>query len=490
MSNDIHYQKIATLISQGDFLAALALCDQLLDEGDKNALLITEKSWCLAHVGERERAKKLIAVLQPHIFASEHILNRLCRFYKYLFEYDEVVRICQLYLQRFPHHERTIRNLAFSLFSLGKFREAEQYYRQSLSIRYSPNTAYNLGLTLLSLGEYTEGLALYEQRIATYQQHYPFYSASFPFPEWKGESLMDKKVVVWCEQGLGDTIQYSRFITLLAQQGATVDVVLSRERQTLQALLSTVEGVHAVYSSKSDAIKIPLDYDYHCALMSLLQRFYQDPNQVLASVPYIESPTPHDTKWQGILGGEVPKKRLKVGLLWNTEVVKEGEKETLYVDRLKNQKSIDISELESLASLSDIDIFSLKMSLTEREKIFLDQHNIIDMSPHISDFSDTAAIVHYLDVVVSIDTSVVHLAGAMGKPTINLLPYNSDWRWQQDREGSPWYPTMQLYRQAVRGDWSAVVGRLASTLCKLAATFKETGGVNFSSKTSETLKTP
>jgi tetratricopeptide (TPR) repeat protein len=488
MNNDTHYQKIATLIKQEQFSAALILCDQLMGEGDNNALLIADKSWCLAHLGEREKAKKLIAVLRPYVCASEHIFNRLCRFYKCLFEHDEVVHICLLYLQHFPDHENTIRNLAFSYFILGRFSEAKKYYRQSLVIRYSPKAAYNLGVTLLSLGEYAEGLALYERRLTIYRNHYPFYSDSFPFPEWKGEPLMGKSVVIWCEQGLGDTIQYARLITLLAQQGATVDVVLSRERQTLQALLATVEGVRVVYSSKTDAIRIPLDYDYHCALMSLLQRFYQDPNQVLASVPYMVPPPSHCEAWQEMLVMQMSKGKLKVGLLWSTDVVESDGQERLYVDRLKNQKSIDISVLEPLGSVPDIDMFSLKLSLTEREKDFLGHHNIMDMSSHINDFSDTAAIIHHLDLVVSIDTSVVHLAGAMGKPTINLLPYICDWRWQQNRDDSPWYPTMRLYRQVDKGDWSAVVDRLASTLGQLAMVFKETGNITFSPKALEKPK--
>jgi hypothetical protein len=248
------------------------------------------------------------------------------------------------------------------------------------------------------------------------------------------------------EQGFGDTIQFIRYAPLLARQGARVVVECQPE---LRSLLRGVEGVQHLLAQGE-----PLPpFDLHAPLLSLPLAFGTRLGSIPAQVPYLKADPALAEAWRGKVAGDG--RRLKIGLAWAGSPARKGDR----------QRSVSLSALAPLAAVKGADFYSLqKGPAAEQAKNPPPEMRLMDLTAELKDFADTAALIASLDLVISVDTAVAHLAGAMARPVWTLLEFVPAWRWLLDREDSPWYPTMRLFRQPSRGDWGSVVRRVAEAL--------------------------
>ncbi|WP_250454964.1 hypothetical protein [Caballeronia sp. ATUFL_M2_KS44] len=279
--------------------------------------------------------------------------------------------------------------------------------------------------------------------------------------KWNGEPLQGKSILLAAEQGFGDTIQFVRFAPLLKRLGASrVTVVCAPE---LLALVEGVEGVDAAVDRRA-----PLDvaeYDRWCGLMSVPAILGLSLAQIPARVPYIALPRRRVDAWSRRLKAALPGQKLKVGLVWagSSRLGRVTDAFIAFGDDRK--RSLHLNKLLPLLRMPDIAFVSLQLGepCAQLDELPSDLRPI-DMTPHIRDFADTACIVDKLDLVISVDTSVAHLAGALGKPVWILNRLAGDWRWLLDREDSPWYPSARLFTQKTEGDWDEVIGRVVKRL--------------------------
>ena len=294
---------------------------------------------------------------------------------------------------------------------------------------------YNRAMALLLLGEFEEGLREFEHR----RWVTDIMPRKISGPEWTGEDLAGKNILVHAEQGLGDAIQFARFLPMLADRGAKVH--FAAHSALVELFTRSFDAV--VESVLSPAEALPR-YDFHIPLLSLAHRVD----------PRLESLEKHSAPYLILsdVGRSLlpPKKdRLDIGIVWAG-----NPKHSNDINR-----SCDLAILRPLFELTDIRWISLQVGQRSTE-IAANGFPIIDLSAGLTDFTATAELVSQLDYVVSVDTSVLHIAGALGVPTFALIPFEPDWRWMLQRSDSPWYPSIRLYRQTRINDWSQAVENL------------------------------
>ncbi len=341
-----------------------------------------------------------------------------------------------------PHFADAHANLCMSLEKVGELKRAMAAGRRSIELNPGLMGAHwNLSLQLLKMGQFAEGWKEYEWRT---HADTPFEIGRYPQPQWRGEDPSGKTILLHSEQGLGDTIQFSRYVPLLARRGAKVLLLGPTELHRL-----FVENFgHCAQVIR----KIETDFDLHCPLPSLPGAFQTDLQNMPADVPYLHPPRESIEEWGKRF--DASDRRPRVGLAWAGRPDHTNDK----------NRSIALWELAPLAD-SQISWHSLQKGPRSVDAASpLSGMKLTDHSEQLTDFADTAALIHHLDLVISVDTSVIHLAGAMGKPIWVLLPWCPDWRWLIERSDSPWYPTMRLFRQPHRSDWPGAIQSLAEAL--------------------------
>ena len=334
-------------------------------------------------------------------------------------------------------------NLALTLATVGRHAEGLEWYNRSLE--WKPANAevrFNRSLTRLALGDFERGWPEYEARWDTEQLKAS--RRTFPVPPWEGESLAGKTILLHCEQGAGDTIQFVRFAKELRERGAEV---LLQTTPALAALLRTVPGVARVI----DEPRTEVTFHCHSPLMSLPYRLGIRTETIPAAVPYVSAPAELVRKWKDRLA---PVKGVKVGIAWQGNPKHIGDR----------WRSVPLARFAPLAEIPGVTLCSLQVG-HGREQLDGAGFPILDLGAELApDFADTAAFIANLDLVIAVDTSIIHLAGALGKRVWAAIAFNGDWRWLKDRDDSPWYPTMRLFRQPALGDWDAVFARIAGKL--------------------------
>ena len=350
--------------------------------------------------------------------------------------------------ERLPDSIEILNNQASILGQLQRFEEALALYDAIRARRLNnATTDWNLALLQMLLGDFEAGWTGREARW-TIPDASPY--PTFSQPMWLGkEPLEGKTILIHVDEGLGDTIQFVRYVPMVAARGARV--VLAVERPIV-SLLSGFPG-----TSKCLAFSEPLPaFDLHCPIGSLPLAFNTRLDTIPAQTSYL--PPPPQTRiqtWDARLG---PRDRLRVGLVWS------GSR----THRNDHNRS---TSLRMLSRLLDVDasFVSLQKDIRENDRAELEKCNIIDFTADLADFADTAALVKCLDLVISVDTSVAHLAGALGCPTWILLPWTPDYRWLLHRDDSPWYPSVRLFRQNETCDYASVLDRVRTELLELTA---------------------
>lgn len=340
-------------------------------------------------------------------------------------EFRQAIHYLKLASDHRPDDAGLTRMLGRAYGEAGEVALAEQAYLKALAADPGDASAQlALGGVYLSVGRYAEGWPLIGARVALNPDVVP--PLALPYPEWRGEPLDGRSILIWVEQGFGDKIQFARFAGILKARGAgRVSLGCS---PGLTHLFSTLAGVDTLIPIGVGASAEVARHDYWSRYFSLPEHL-RITLQTLPAEPYLAAPTDRRAAWAGFAGGA------RVGLAWRASPTGFNGANKGLPDSLA-QRLLDLGAV----SLDPADTGA-------------------------TDFADTAAIIETLDLVISIDTSVAHLAGAMGKPCWTLLPaIHCDWRWLRDRADSPWYPTMRLYRQKTPRDWSGTVERVIADL--------------------------
>jgi tetratricopeptide (TPR) repeat protein len=356
---------------------------------------------------------------------SNHAKNAICVYRKVL--------------KRRPDHSAAWTNLGNAWLACNQTQTASDCYRKTLELTPSePAAEWNLGISSLLRGELADGWNGYERRFevkgATPRR-------PFSAPLWKGESLAGKSLLFHAEQGLGDTLQFIRYARLFAAQGAEVHVEC---QAALLPLLNGMEGVHQWHAAAGPGIDHLPPTDYQLPMLSAPAVV----NTTLSSIPspdgYLLAPERERRRWAKWLGAR--NRRRRVGICWAGNPNHKNDK----------NRSIPSDLLAALDGISEVDWINLQKGHPLPGSL-----ELWNAARELRNFADTAGLIENLDLVVSVDTSVAHLAGALGKPVWVLLPFAPDWRWMLDRPDSPWYSGARLFRQSEPGDWRPVLDRVA-----------------------------
>ena len=357
---------------------------------------------------------------------------------------DGALASCQEALRLRPNLASAHLSMGFILSELGRRDEALACCDRALALEPDmPDAHKNRSLVWLLEGKLTEGWAEYEWRWKCPELP----ERPFPQPLWDGSPLDGRRILLHAEQGLGDSLHFVRYAPLVHERGGRVIVVCQRP---LVSLLARCRGVEQVVAQGD-----PLPpFDTHAPLLGLPRIFGTTLDNIPAEVPYLQADVQSAERWRAELAA-VP--GCKVGIAW------QGSR----THRRDRGRSIPLALFAPLAELPGVRLYSLQKNFGQEQIAqvsFADR--IVDLSPRLETFDDTAAVVQNLDLVIACDTSVVHLAGALGKPVWTAVAVVPDWRWLLDRDDTPWYPTMRLFRQARRGDWQEVFERIAEQLAE------------------------
>jgi tetratricopeptide (TPR) repeat protein len=339
-------------------------------------------------------------------------------------------------------------NLGIILDERGQRAEAEGSYRSALAL--DPNSAaarFNLSTLLLLRNSLEEGFQLYESRFRTFMPPSTVHDRFKDYPSWQGESLSGKRILVWTEQGIGDSIMMMRYLPMLKQRGAKVVTVFCEP--SLERIMGAMRGVDRVVCHAVPDFET--NFDLHCPMMSLpYLSETKSKESIPREVPYVVVPEDIRNRWRTRLSGI---SGIKVGLTWA------GSK-TLRVDA---KRSIDPRELAPLTDIDGVQLVSLQK---EQEGV---RPRVLDWMDEADDFMETAGLIENLDLIISVDTAVAHLSGALGKPTWLLNRFHGEWRWGIARQESDWYPSMRIFSQQQDSDWRSAISVVATELRRMAS---------------------
>lgn len=444
ISLDTLFDQATSALKAGQVDIAIRDYERILQQAPHDTSTLNNLAIALKRVGRLEAAIRhyeTLIRLQPDAISYYNLGNAY-------HEHGQITAAIAAFQQSLAlgPQPNTYVNLGISLYDAGDPAGAIAAYHQALQL--DPHSGYahtNLGLALLMQGDWQAGWE--EWRWQAERTLFP----TLPLPHWQGGDLRGKTLLLHTEGGFGDTLQFIRYAECLVEQGATVGVMCAL---SLHRLLQAMPAISWVVAPKTAYPPV----DAHTLLLSVPKYLGTTLETLPATIPYLSAPLskPALTPAAGT--------RLKVGVTWAS-----GAYQGAFLQLFQQRKTCPLSVFAELFSLSDVSFYSLQVGQDPGEWAALCQSQgwgdrLFDLSPAIRDFADTAAWVEQLDLVISVDTSVVHLAGALGKPTWVLLPYMCDWRWGRDRADTPWYPSLRLFRQPQPGDWHSVINTVKAAL--------------------------
>ncbi len=368
---------------------------------------------------------------------------------------SEAVKLYQQAIDLQPDYLKAYLNLGIILKEQGKVVESIIALEQA--VKLDPNHAnalYNLGLALLLNGQLVAGFKNYEYRFQVNKNLAICKPNLKGKPYWQGEHIAGESLLICYEQGIGDSIQFIRYTEYLQKFNLQITVATHPSLQRLFANYLT--NSHCSIATFAEELDID-SYSHHVGLLSLPQILNLTLTNIPGQIPYVQPPDISEVLRLA------DTKSLKVGLVWATD----PHNKLMY--RAKSIKADGVfKHLKPLLNDRLISVWSLQVGAAATWiKPYLELPNVYDFSDRLHDFADTAAVIAQLDLVITVDTAVAHLAGAMGKPVWVMLPFAADWRWLIDRTDSPWYPTMRLFRQPQAGDWASVLQNITIALSAL-----------------------
>lgn len=432
-----HVNRANALLALGDKTAAAAACREALRRKRNCAEAYQVLGHALADLGQADEAIAAYQAALRHNPRLPDLHNNLGLALRLAGRLEEAAAALRRALANAPRDAQTQGNLAGVLKELGRLDEAERLYRDAL-VRHpeNPTLHYNLGLVLLLAGHLAEGWREYEWRFSAGAVDAPTCAQ----PRWQGEPLAGRTLLVRAEQGFGGNIQFCRYVPMVSGGRVILEVY-----PPLRRLLSGLRGVESIVGTGET---LP-QFDLHVPLKSL-PHLFAPPSP---DTPYITAEPERVAAWRDRLGPQ----GLRIGVAWQGNPASQAEL----------GRSYPIGCLLKLAALPGVRLISLQKH-HGLEQLAATPKGLRLETPELDTgadaFVDTAAVMQNLDLIVTSDTSIAHLAGAMGRPVWVALQHVPDWRWQLGREDCPWYPTMRLFRQSKRGDWEGVFDRMAQAL--------------------------
>jgi tetratricopeptide (TPR) repeat protein len=446
---EAHSNRCSVLLNMKRYEEALASCDRALELRPDLAEAYCNRGNVLMYFGRFEDALDSYdraAELQPSLAEAfgnrSNALRKLGRFEEALATSDRAIALR-------PDYADPYSNRGVALEELGRLEEALESYERAVAIKPDFADAHlNAAMCRLRFGNYDAGWKDYEWRWSSSLLREG--ARGFSQPLWLGDGdIAGKTVLLHAEQGLGDTLHFSRFVPPVAERGGRVILeVQGALRELMESLKGDVEVI-----AQGDPLP---DFDLHCPLLSLPLAF-RTTLDTIPREPYLTAAPGKVAAWRDRLG---ERERPRVGVVWA------GNAGKLLPTLNMAARHLDFETLAPLYDVAEYQFFSLQKgddaAKKVRESDFRDR--IIDLTDELNDFSDTAALIANLDLVISVDTSVAHLAGALGKPVWLMNRHNACWRWLCDRDDSPWYPSLRQFRQDAARDWDAVIRRIADAL--------------------------
>ena len=451
---DIFYNYGVACLAEGDLESAVALWQRAvaLDPAMKDAHYNLGKAFTeLERLDEAENAYQRVLALFPGDAQSLYNLGNL-KFQQD--DFKEAEDLLHRAIQAVPSWSDPWVNLGMTLSRQGRYADAEKCYGEALE--RNPENAeahWNRSLALLLNGNYREGWPEYEWRFKRDKWH-SFYPYRHPVPRWDGDSFQGRQLLVHDEQGLGDTLQFLRYLPMVKAQGGTV---IFETKGKLLGLLKGVAGADEVVTRSPDG-SLEVDYDLYVPLLSLPAIFGTTVQTVPDRVPYLFAENDLVHKWAARLASIAG---FKIGICWQGNPAYAADR----------QRSVPLKFFAPLARMEGIQLISLQKihGLQQLAEMPADL-SIIDLGRELDKntgvFMDTAAVMKNLDLVITSDTAIPHLAGALGVPVWLLLPRPPDWRWGLNGDYYPWYPSMRVYRQPDAGNWTAVFQQVIQQLTK------------------------
>jgi len=442
---DAHVGRGNALHTLQRFAEALASYDRALALRPDHAETYSSRGAALHELKRFEEALTSYdraLVLQPGYAEARYnrgnALHALNRFEEALANYDHALTLR-------PDYAEALVNRGITLHKLKRFEEALASYDRALVLRPDYVEAhYNEGMSRMLIGDLQRGWQKLEWGWVAARQRY--IKRNFPQPQWRGSNeIAGKTVLLHAEQGFGDMIQFCRYIPRVADHGARV---IFEVYEPLRELMGALPGVAQIVSTGE-----PLpDFDMHCPMMSLPLALGAEAATIPSQIPYLRASPQAVMDWDDRLG---PKHRPRIGLAWSGLPAHDND----------HNRSMRLSAFLPGVAGFDATYVSLQREVREHDAPVLQgRSDILHFGKALRTYADTAALIANLDLVISVDTSVVHLAGALAKPVWILLPFIPDWRWLLDREDSPWYPTARLFRQDETRGWDGVMARVHAAL--------------------------
>ncbi len=429
----------AVLALQADYATAIAYCYKALSFQPQRAALYDQLGNLYQQQGqlaEAAEAYEQAITLQPTL-AEAH--NHLGNTRQQQGQFTAAIAHCQQALLLKPDFAEAYNNLGIALRQCRQVEASIAAYDQAIALNPQFVEAHwNKALSQLLLGDLEAGFIGYNWRLQ-WDLFRP--SPLLTQPQWDGSPLLGKQILLYAEQGFGDTVQFIRYVPLVAQLGGWVIVQC---QPALVALLATVRGVQQILPTGA-----PLPpFDVQASLMSLPGLLGTTLATIPNQVPYLKLP-------QARVSLTIPPEtRIKIGIVWT------GNPDNPY----NPYRSCPLSYFLNGLALPGVTLYSFQHEVPIADRDLFQQSALQDVGSELLDFIDTAAAIAQMDLIVSIDTAVAHLAGALGKPVWLVLPFVPDWRWMLDRSNSPWYPTFRLFRQPAWGDWASVFEQVSQAL--------------------------
>jgi len=392
---------------------------------------------------EAEPCFRQALALNPAL-AEAH--NDLARVFIETGRMDEAFACSQRALALKPNFPEAHGNIGLVLTRKGLLREAIASYRRALELRSDlVIVRWNLSLLLLLLGQWEEGWREHEWRLRCLDLMCARYHASAT--RWNGEPIFGKTLLIHAEQGFGDTIQFMRYVPLVREYSQAARVIVECQPALMRLLTQGGAWNAALVAHREDQEAAPPEFDVHLPMHSLPLAMAMFEPLAMAG-PYLRADQELRVAWRERL-----RTGFRVGIAWAGNATHKDD----------GRRSMAFEKLAPLLRVEGATFYSLQLGVSGNIA------PIVDLTSHLADFADTAALVAELDLVISVDTAVVHLAGALGRPVWTLVAALPDWRWGLEREDTPWYPTMRLFRQRTPGDWDEVIARVAAELAALLA---------------------
>ena len=360
---------------------------------------------------------------------------------------EEAIRCWQKTVQLNPGHQDAYNNMGVAFQDKLELDKAQKCFQKAILNNPDFSEAHwNKSLCHLLAGNFPEGWKEYQWR---FRINDIFFNRHFTQPLWDGGDLNGKRILLYAEQAFGDTIQFIRYVPLVVKQGGRVFVECQED---LFPLLEPMKGIERLIKHGQ-----PLpDFDIHCPLLSLPLAFKNTLEDIPLDIPYLSVSPDLVQKWHQSLAADQSDK--KIGLVW-------AGRPTHKKDR---KRSLALETLAPLAEIPGIIFYSLqKGEAAQQAQNKPNGMKLVDVAEDLVDFTETGALIENLDLVIAVDTAVAHLAGALGRPVWTLLPYSPDWRWLLNREDSPWYPSMRLFRQPSPEGWTSVILSVRDCLLKI-----------------------